>query len=162
MSTVAIGKLERQVRKASHWQQATVETCHDHSYRLFAPHICGCYSSRTSRSWWITHITRTPNEEVVTTSPSFYNEPHGSHVLFAKAAPDTTFTSWSQHHFIAIGKSEWQVRKALHCGSKQQQGSHAMITLLLLVRATYMWMLFFAHNPSVVNRILNATPTELG
>ena len=27
--------------------------------------------------------------------------------------------------------------KASHCGSKQQQSSHAMITLLLLVHATY-------------------------
>jgi len=31
------------------------------------------------------------------------------------------------------------VRKASHCGSKQQLSSHVMITLLLLVRATYMW-----------------------
>jgi len=30
------------------------------------------------------------------------------------------------------------VRKASHHGSKQQQSSHAVITLLLLVRATYM------------------------
>ena len=27
-------------------------------YCLFAPHICGCCSSRTSRSWWITHSTQ--------------------------------------------------------------------------------------------------------
>jgi len=27
-------------------------------YRLFVPHIYGCYSSRTSRSWWITHSTQ--------------------------------------------------------------------------------------------------------
>ena len=25
---------------------------------LFAPHIYGCYSSRTSRSWWIAHSTQ--------------------------------------------------------------------------------------------------------
>jgi len=29
---------------------------------------------------------------------------------------------------VAIGKSERQVRKASHCGSKQQQRSHAMST----------------------------------
>jgi len=34
-----------------------------------------------------------------------------------------------------------------------------MITLLLLVRATYV-VLFFAHIPFVVNRAFNATPTE--
>jgi len=31
------------------------------------------------------------------------------------------------------------MHKASHCGSKQQQNSHAMITLLLLVRDTYMY-----------------------
>jgi len=35
-----------------------------------------------------------------------------------------------------------------------------MITLLLLVRATYIWVLFFAHIPFVVNRTFNATLTE--
>ena len=34
-----------------------------------------------------------------------------------------------------------------------------MITLLLLVRATYKWVLFFAHIPFVVNRTFNATRT---
>ena len=61
---------------------------------------------------------------------------------------------------VAIGKPEWQVRKASHCGSKQQQWSHATITLLLLVRATYLWVLFFAHIPFVVNHTFNATTTE--
>jgi len=41
------------------WRQATIEiTCHDHPYCLFAPHIYGCYSSHTSRSWWIAHSTQ--------------------------------------------------------------------------------------------------------
>ena len=35
-----------------------------------------------------------------------------------------------------------------------------MITLLLLVRATCIWVLFFAHIPFVVNRTFNATPAE--
>ena len=61
---------------------------------LFAPHICRCCSSCTSCSWWIAHSTH------ATTSPTFYNEPHRSHVLFVKAAPGTTFTSWSQHHMF--------------------------------------------------------------
>jgi len=37
---------------------------------------------------------------VATTSLPFYNEPKRSHVLFVKAAPGTTFTSWSQHHLL--------------------------------------------------------------
>jgi len=35
-----------------------------------------------------------------------------------------------------------------------------MITLLLFVHATYIRVLFFAHIPFMVNRTLNATPTE--
>jgi len=58
--------------------------------------------------------------EVATTSPPFYNEPHRSHVLCVKAELRTTFTSWSQHHFVAIGNPERHMRKASHCGSKQQ------------------------------------------
>jgi len=37
-----------------------------------------------------------------------------------KAELRTTFTSWSQHHFVAIGNPEQHVRKASHRGSKQQ------------------------------------------
>jgi len=37
------------------------------------------------------------------------------------------------------------MRKASHCGSKQQKSSHAMITLLLLVRATYMHGVLHTH-----------------
>jgi len=35
-----------------------------------------------------------------------------------------------------------------------------MITLLLLVRATYIWMLLFVHISFVVNHTFNATPAE--
>ena len=38
--TVAIGKSERQVRKASHWQQAAMEiTCHDQSIIACSRHV---------------------------------------------------------------------------------------------------------------------------
>jgi len=61
---------------------------------------------------------------------------------------------------VAIGKPERQVRKASHCGSKQQQRSHAMITVSLLVRAAYIWVLLFAYIPFVVTRAFNAALTE--
>jgi len=35
------------------------------------------------------------------------------HVLYIKVAPGKAFTSWSQHHFVAIRKNEQQVHKAL-------------------------------------------------
>jgi len=65
------------------------------------------------------HIQRNASGKVATTSPPFYNEPDRSHVPFVNAAPGTTFTSWSQHHFVTIGKPERHVRKASHCGGKQ-------------------------------------------
>ena len=53
-----------------------------------------------------------------------------------------------------------KARKASHCGSKQQYRPPDEMTLLWLVRATYKWVLFFAHIPFVVNRTFNATSTE--
>jgi len=89
-------------------------------YCLFAPHVYGVIL-RSHSVRGEPHIQRNASEEVATASPRFYNETNRSHVLFfVKAAPGTTFASWSQHHFDAIGKPEWHVRKASHCGSKQQ------------------------------------------
>jgi len=82
------------------------------------------------------HNQRRTIGKVGTTSPPFYNEPHRSHVRCVKAELRTTFISWSQHHFVAIGNPERHMRKASHSDSKHQQSSHATITLLLLVRAT--------------------------
>jgi len=92
------------------------------TYKLY-----GCYSSRTSRSLWIAHSTQRQRRGC-NNIPSFCNEPHRSHFLFVKAAPGMTFTSWPQHHFVTIGKRERHVRKASHCGSKQQQRSCTAIT----------------------------------
>jgi len=66
------------------------------------------------------HFQCNDNREVAATSPHFYNEPHLLHVLFVKVVPGTTPTSWSKHHFVVIGKAEQHVRKASHCGTKQQ------------------------------------------
>ena len=103
------------------WQQATIEfTCHDHSIIPCSRHIyVWCCSSCTSRSWWITQSTQ-HHRRGCNNIPPFYNEPHWSHILCVKAELRTTFTSWSQHHFVAIGIPERHMRKASHCGSKEQ------------------------------------------
>jgi len=107
------------------------------------------------------HIQRNANREVATTSPPFYNDPYRSHVLFAKVASGTTFTCWPQHHFFAIGKPDQQVRKASHCGSKLQWWTHAMVNSnIACLCHIFLWLLFFAHIPFVVNRTFIATPTE--
>ena len=61
---------------------------------------------------------------------------------------------------VAIGNPERHVRKASHCGSKQQYRSCPQSLLLLLARATYVMVLFFTHIPFVVNHTINATPLE--
>ena len=101
------------------WQQATRDHCIIACLRYI--HMGAILRAHPVRGE--SHIERNTNGEVVTTSPPFYNEPHQSHILFAKAAPGTTSTSSSQQHFAAIVKPERQMHKASHCGSKQQQRS---------------------------------------
>jgi len=60
------------------------------------------------------HFQCNANREVATTSPRFCNEPHLLHVLFVKFAPETTFTTWSKHHFVVIGKAERSKCAKLH------------------------------------------------
>ena len=67
------------------------------------------------------HNQRNSTGEVATTSPLFYNEPRQLHVLCVKAELHTTFTSWSQHHFVAIGNPEWHMHKASHCDRKENR-----------------------------------------
>jgi len=113
------------------WQQAIIEiTCHDHSIKLVrATYTCGVVLRATYTCGVVlrahpicgeSHIQCYASGYVATTSPPFHKEQHRSHILFVKVAPGTTFTSWSQHHFVAIRKPERQVRKASHFGSKQQ------------------------------------------
>jgi len=103
------------------WQQATIEimlaisltiACSRYTYNGVILHAHPVRGE--------SHNQRNATGEVATTSPPFYNEPHRSHVLCVKAELRTTFTSWSQHHFVAIGNPERHVRKASHHGSKQQ------------------------------------------
>jgi len=88
---------------------------------------------------------------VATTSPPFYNEPHKSHVLCVKAKPGMTYTSWSQHHFVVIGKPKRHVRKALHHGSQQWSSPDEITLLYYCLFASHNMELFFAHIPFVVN-----------
>jgi len=48
----------------------------------------------------------------------------------------------------------------LHTVAASNNRDHAPQSLLLLVRAIYIWVLFFAHIRFVVNRAFSATSTE--
>jgi len=103
------------------WQQATIEiTCHDHCIIACSHHIYMGVVLRAHPVRGESRIQHNANGEVATTSPPFYNKPHRSQVLFAKSALGTTFSSWSQHHFVVIGRPKRQTCKASHCGGKQQ------------------------------------------
>jgi len=54
---VAIGKPKQQVHTMAASNNSDHTPC-SLSYCLFAPHIYGYYSSRTSCSWWIAHSTQ--------------------------------------------------------------------------------------------------------
>jgi len=142
------------------WQQATIEIMRRNLsyYCLLALHIYMVL--------FFTHIPFVVNQTINATPPERLQQ---HPLLFTTNRTDrtffvwrlnSTFTSWSQHHFVAIGNPERHVRRASHRGSKQQQRSPDEITLLLLVRATYIMVLFFTHISFVVNHTINATPPE--
>jgi len=127
-------------------------------YCLLAPRIY-IFALRAHPARGESHNQRNTTGEVATTSPPFYNEPHRSHVLCVKAELRKTPTSWSQHHFVAVGNPERHVRKASHRRSKQQQRSCPQSRLLLLSRSRHAYIfLFFAQIPFVVNHTIKATP----
>jgi len=103
------------------WQQATIEIMLANSLTIACSrYIYNGVSLHAHPVRGESHNQRNTTGEVATTNPPFYNEPHRSHVLCVKAELGTTSTSWSKHHFVAIGNPERHVRKASHRGSKQQ------------------------------------------
>ena len=110
------------------------------------------------------HVPRVPHQIAPMYTSTFFQVIHSSSLLSdscdALQINTPQIPKLFSHASAAIGNPEQQVRKASHCGSKKQKRSCAAITLILLVRATYIWVLFFAHIPFMVNHTFNATPTE--
>ena len=93
------------------WQPATIEiTHHNHSIIACSRHAYIVFFFAQIPFVMNRAFQGNASGVVATTSPPFYNEPHRSHVLCVKPEPSTTFTSWSQHHFVAI----WKARAAKH------------------------------------------------
>jgi len=114
-------KPERKCASFALWQKATIEfTCHDHSIIACSCHIyIFCCSSHTSLSWWITQSTQ-HNGRGCNNTPSFLQRT----AQIARSLCE----GWTRHDlhilvtapFCCDRKPEGQVRKASHCGSKQQ------------------------------------------
>ena len=128
-------------------------------YCLFAQHLYS-FVLRAHPVRGESHIQRNTAGEVATTSPPFYDEPHRSHVLCAKAKPGTTSTSWSQHHVVAIGKPR---AACVQSFALWQQATMEVArrghSIIACSHHVYI-VLFFAHIPFVVNHTFNATPAE--
>ena len=93
----------------------------------------------------VSRIQRHADGAASTTPPLFTTKPHRSHVPFVMVTPDMAFTSWSQHHFVAIAESQRQGRKASHNDSKQQQKPRAMLALPSCSRDTHIEAILSAH-----------------
>jgi len=98
------------------WQQATIEIMRRNLsyYCLLAHGVVGVL--------FFTHITQSTQRHWrgCNNIPSFLQRTTLIARSFLKAELGTTSTSWSQHHCVAIGNPKRHVRKASHCGSKQQ------------------------------------------
>ena len=137
------------------WQQATIEfTCHDHSIIACSRHIDVLLFFAHIPLWWITHLKQCQWRDCYNIPP-FCNEPHN--VLWRLY---TARLPHPGHSTILLRseKPERHVRKASHCGSKQQRSSHAMITIVACSRHRHTWSLHTSR--FMVNHTFNTTPTE--
>ena len=142
---------ERSNGKCAKLHTVTASNNRDHQtrslyYCLFAPHIYGCCSSHTSRTWWIAQSTQTPTE-------SFQQHP----LLFTTNRTDPTFffegCSWHHLHILVTAplclQSESPNGKCtrLHnmtAGNNRDHTSCSFI-LCLFVPHIYVGVVFHAH-----------------
>ena len=106
----AIGNPERHVHKASHRSNNRDHARNLSYYCLLALHILWCYSSRTSRSWWITHQLNTTGE-VATVATEVYICKQSMISCSATAAlvPDLKITPIRGHLW------RWPFNEGGHC-----------------------------------------------
>jgi len=129
----------RHVRKASHWQQATIEI-------MRCNLLYNCLSAPCIVLLFFAHIPFVVNHTINATPPERLQQ---HHLLFKTnhTDRDCTFFLWRLHiarpphpgHSTILLWSEIlirHIRKASHHGSKQPQRSPDEINLLLLVHAT--------------------------
>jgi len=138
------------------WLQATLEMMHcNHSIIACSRHIYNGVILHAHPVRGESHNQRNTTGEVATTSPPFYNEPQRSHVLWEGC-------TWHDLHILITPPfcCDQKARAARAQSFTLWQQRTIEITLLLRVRATYIWVLFFAHTLFVVNRTFNATLTE--
>jgi len=94
----------------------------------FVPFVQGLLESRNGKAaHWTNKKWNKVWMEINTGLRGFIPECQYHHCC--NVPPKTSWTVLNRLRTLAIGKPERQVRKASHCGSKQQYGSRAAITL---------------------------------
>jgi len=125
---------------------------------LLALHIWWCYSSRTSRSWWITHSTQHYRRSC-NNIPSFLQ----------RTTPIARFLceGWTRHdlHILVTTPFCCDRKSRAACAQSftpwEQATTEIMPAIsLTIAHATHMMVLFFTHIPFLVNHTINATLPE--
>jgi len=95
LNTVAIGKPEWHVHKASYCGSKQHRDYVPQSlyYCLLVPHIYGCYSSCTSRWWWIANLTQCQRRGC-NNNPSFVQQTAPIAHSFCEVC------TWHDHHIL--------------------------------------------------------------
>jgi len=135
-------------------------THHDHSTIACSHHIYMGVILRARSVRGEPCIQRNACGEVATTAFPFYKEPHRSHVLCVKAAPDTTL------HIVVTAPFCYDRKAREACVQSFALWQQATIeitwrdhSIIACSRHIYLG-LFFAHIPFVVNRAFSAMPVE--
>ena len=158
--SVAIWKAKRHVRKALHcgskqqefaWRDYSITACSRHIYMvLFFTYIL----------FVLNHAFSATPAERLQQHHLLLNKPHQLHVFCVKAAPGTTFTSWSQHNFFVIRKAQAACAESF---ALWQQATVEFTwqdhSIIACSRHIYM-VLFFVHIPFMVDCTFSATPVE--
>jgi len=143
------------------WQQAKTEfmrrnhsriTCSRHGYiLLFFAHIPFVVNNT---------FNATPPERVQQLPLLFTTNRTDRTFFLWRLLPGTTFASWLQHHFVAIGKARTACAQSF---ALWQQATIKFMcrnhSIIACSRHVYT-LLFLAHIPFVVNHTFNATPPE--
>ena len=160
-STVAIEKAWAACAQSfAPWQQATIEfTYRDHSVIACSRHIY-IILFFAHIPFMVNHTINSTPMERLQQHPLLFTTNRTDRTFFCvKAELGKTSTSWSQHHFISIGKSRAACAQSFGLWLQATRVHACDHSIIACSRHIYI-LLYFAHILFVVNHTINATPPE--
>jgi len=144
------------------WHQATIEfTRHDHFIIVCPCHLYIGVVLCTHSVRGEPRFQRNANEEVATTSPPFFSTNHTNRKFFLWKLHKSQPSHPGHSTILLRPKSSSGVCAELHTvAASNNKRVHRLRSLLLLVRTTYIWVLFFACIAFMVNNAFSAMPVE--